>query len=154
MPSRNAARVVVPALAAALALAACTGDTTPTGSTSSSSSTVSESPIPSGPIDFVPGEYFLDEADVQARLSWDGGTGTLEVTNNSEDPIGAPTLYAVTQDQQQVDATVDGGSIAPGDSTTVEVVFPDALTPPDVGLLVIGFGDISYGVIPPVVADV
>jgi hypothetical protein len=133
---------------------ACTAGS-PSGTSSTPTSTSpTESPIPSGPIDFVRGEYELDESDVVAHLSWQGGTGTLEVVNNSPDEIGAPTLSAVTQGEQVVDATVDGAAPIPsGDAVTIEVRFPESLTLPDVGLFIIGFGDISYGAMPPVLVE-
>jgi hypothetical protein len=155
MRARPTALLVVLGLLVVSVLASCTSnattDSTPPPTTSSTS--VSESPIPSGPIDFVPGEYELDESDVTAKLTWNGGTGSLEVTNHSPDELGAPTLYAVTQDERVVDATVDGEAIASGDTATVDVVFPDDLTLPDVGLMILGFGDISYGVMPPVLVE-
>jgi hypothetical protein len=142
----------------AVALSACTSPTTTTTSTSAPTSpaspTATQSPIPSGPIVFVPGEFSIDFAEVRSDLSWDGGEGTLHVTNDSDTPVGAPALYAVTRQSTTVDATIqDAAKVDPGEDATFTVVFPDTLNPDDAGLLILSFGGESWGAMAPVVVE-
>jgi hypothetical protein len=137
-----------------LATAACTGTTSSTSGSPTSSPTASDSPIPSGPIVFVPGEYFIDYAEVRSDLTWNGGEGTLTVANASDAPLGAPGLYAVTGASTTVDADVESAApVEPGDEATFTFTFPDSLAPDDAGLLVLSFGEESWGAMIPVVQE-
>lgn len=132
-------------------LAACTGTTTTSGAPGSSTPAPTDSPIPSGPIVFVPGEFAIDFADVLSELSWMGGTGELHVTNDSDTPVEPPSLYAVTTASTTVDATIeDAAPVGPGEEATFVVTFPDTLDPADAGLLILSFGEESWGAMRPV----
>jgi hypothetical protein len=152
----TARRLAVTALLV-VASAGCTGSTTtPTSpaSTSSSGPTVTESPIPSGPITFVPGEFQIIWADVEADLTWNGGAGELRVTNDSTTPLGPPGLYAVTDASTKVSAKVEPAQeTTAGDDGTFTVTFPDSLNPDDAGLLILSFGNESWGAMQPLVKE-
>ena len=154
MGSLMRTRPVVLALAASALgafAAGCTGSST-TPTTAASTTTPTESPIPSGPIVFVPGEFVTDIADVRSELTWNGGEGTLHVTNASTTDVGAPSLYAITNEPVKVNAeVVNAAPVAPGDEATFTVRFPDTLDPADAGLLILSFGAESWGAMQPVV---
>jgi hypothetical protein len=129
---------------------ACTGgsspDATPSGSTSSTSA------LPSGPITFVKGEYESSIGDIDSRLRWAGGDGTLDVDNGSDQQIGAPSVYAITQAGESVDAELtDAAPIDAGASVSLAVRFPRSLRLDDVGLFVLSFGDENVGAMAPVI---
>jgi len=137
-----------------LALGACTGGGSTSAGPSSSEPTATASTIPSGPISFVEGEYRTEYADVTADLSWNGGTGELHVVNASELGLEAPALHAVTSEPATVDASVEGAApIAAGEEATFAVAFPETLEPVEAGLIILSFGDESWGAMAPVVAE-
>jgi hypothetical protein len=85
-------------------------------------------------------------------LTWEGGVGELSIENGSGEDLGAPGLYAVTQQQEHVDATVtDAAPIPDGGSATLQVTFPDSLKAADAGLIAILFGDENWGALSPVI---
>jgi hypothetical protein len=139
-------------LALTVGVAGCTG----TGSTGPSSgpSTPSESPLPTvdvGNVAFAPGRFAYSYLGVGATLSWSGGAGTLKVHNGSGSELGAPGLDAVTADRPRVKATVtDAAPIAVGTSATFTVAFPPGLSPDDVGMIALLFGDQNWGAFSPV----
>ncbi len=147
------ARSLLPAALIALALAggACTGEPSPSSSTSAAPS---ESPIPEGPVRFVPGEYRVEISNVTVALTWNGGTGEMTVENGSTQELGEPSVTALTNEPVQVESTVEGApSIAVGETQSYEVKFPDSLAPSDAGLLLLHFGEDSWGAFSPVVAE-
>ena len=130
---------------------ACTGDATP--STSVPTSATSGSPIPEGPVSFVPGAFATDVSNVTVALTWDGGTGEMTVENGSTSELGQASVMAITDEPTTVEATLEGpATIAVGETATFEVAFPDSLAPADAGLLLLGFGGDSWGALSPVVA--
>ncbi len=138
-----------------LVLGACTGGSTsePT-SPPSSTPTASDSPIPTGQIVFVPGEFFIDFAEVRSDLTWNGGAGELHVTNASDTGLGVPGVYAITTASTTVDAEVEPAEEIPaGAEATFTVTFPDTLDPADAGLLVLSYGEESWGAMAPVVRE-
>ena len=151
MPSRRLAVVAL----FPIVLGACTGTTTTSEPPATTTSvTPTQSGIPSGPIVFVPGEFFIDFAEVRTELSWDGGEGTLHVANDSTTEVGPPGLYAVTTASTTVEATVaDAARVEPGGDATFTVTFPDSLDPDDAGLLILSFGEESWGAMAPVVEE-
>jgi hypothetical protein len=146
--------LVLPALIAVGALCAggCTGSST-TADPPASPASPTGSPLPEGPVRFVPGEFEVLISNVAVDLTWDGGTGTMTVENGSAQELGAPSVTAITNEPAEVEATVDGAdSVAVGESQSYEVTFPDSLHPGDAGLLLLAFGGDSWGAFSPVVA--
>jgi hypothetical protein len=145
--------LILPALIAAAAVlpGGCTGSSdTPSPP---ASSTDTGSPIPEGPVRFVPGAFEVRISNVAVDLDWDGGAGTMTVENGSTHELGAPAITAITNEPAEVDATVDGAASIPvGESQSYEVTFPPSLDAADAGLLLLAFGDDSWGAFSPVVA--
>jgi hypothetical protein len=146
-------RTLVVAVLVALPLVACTGDPEPsTPPTSAASPT--DSPIPEGPVSFVPGEFATDVSNVAVALTWDGGAGEMTVENGSSSELGQAGLTAITDEPAEVDATLEGpATIAVGETATFEVTFPESLAPAEAGLLLLSFGGDSWGALSPVVAE-
>ena len=146
-------RTLVVAVLVALPLAACTGDPEPS-TPPTSGATPTGSPIPEGPVSFVPGEFATNVSNVAVALTWDGGTGEMTVENGSSSELGQARLTAVTDEPAEVDATLEGpATIAVGGSATFEVTFPESLAPAEAGLLLLSFGGDSWGALSPVVAE-
>lgn len=145
--------LAVSILAVALAATACTGES---GDVDPRSPAPSESPLPTEDIDvrLVEGEYTYENNGVVATFSWHDGEGTLTIDNGSGQELGPPSLYAVTPQQTEVSATVDGAAAIPdGGSVTLQVTFPDTLKPADAGLIALVFGDHNWGALSPVVSS-
>lgn len=151
-PTRSFALALAGLLTLGVAGASCTGDTTTT--TTDASPTGSPLPTVDIPVDFVPGEFVYVNNDVTVHLSWEGGTGELTIENGSGQELAAPSLYAVTPQQQQVSAEIPGAAAIPdGDSVTLEVTFPDSLEGADAGLIALVFGDENWGALSPVIEE-
>jgi hypothetical protein len=138
-------------IAVAVGLAGCTGDSAspPTVSATSGESVLPTTDI--GVVPFVPGKFAYSSEGIDAELDWNGGQGTLTVTNGTEADVGEPGLYAVTQEQTRVDATVKKADVlAPGDEATFDVAFPAGLKTADAGFIVLLLGDVNYGALAPV----
>lgn len=127
---------------------ACTGDKgdgstrTPTAAPTSA--------VPTGPVHFQPGEYRWGFGGVTASLSFDGSAATLEVKNASGAALAAPGLYVVSGTGEHVDGTVNGAApIADGASAMFQVTFPDQVTSKTIGLVILLFGDSTYGALAP-----
>jgi hypothetical protein len=135
----------------ALGLAGCTGDSAPS---STAPVTPSESELPTtdiSPVPFVPGQFAYSAEGIDAQLEWHGGQGTLTVANGTDADVGEPGLYAVTQEQTRVDASVkEADALAPGDEATFDVSFPAGLKTADAGFIVLLLGDVNYGALAPV----
>lgn len=147
------------ALLAALAFAAvaCTGDDIPTTEPPRQGGGDPSAPAPPsrdpGATEFVPGEFSYEYLGVTATLSWKGEKATLEIENAGDSELGQPGLYAVTNDQREVDAELPGaGPIPPGGSAALDVVFPDVVTLDETGFVVLLFGDQNWGALAPVQA--
>jgi hypothetical protein len=134
---------------------ACTGDDIPTTDPPRQlQDGASVEPPPSsdpGDTAFVPGEFSYAYLGVTVTLSWKGQYGKLEVENAGDRELGQPGLYAVTNDQREVDARLrHAGSIPAGDSATFDVVFPQSVTLDQTGFVVLLFGDQNWGALAPV----
>ena len=142
-------------LTASIGLAACTGDGS--SETTTPPAPPSDSALPTtdiGPVPFKDGEFAYSSEGIEAHLTWEGGDGTLSVTNDTAAEVGAPGLYAVTQSDAQVDATInDAAAIGPGDEATFDVSFPASLKPDDAGFIVLLLGHANYGALAPVKAE-
>jgi hypothetical protein len=143
----------IPLALAVGTLAGCTGSGS-TGPSSVSSTVPSESPLPTvdiGNVAFAPGKFAYSYLGVGATLAWSGGDGTLRVHNGSGSELGAPGLDAVTADRPRVPGTVtDAAPIPVGASATFSVTFPAGLSPDDVGMIALLFGDENWGAFAPV----
>ena len=68
--------------------------------------------------------------------------------------MGAPSVYAVTQDQRHVDGKMDlDEPLADSATGTYTVTFPAALSREDVGLIVLMLGDVNWGALSPKVIE-
>jgi hypothetical protein len=142
--------LLIVTLALAVSLPACTGEDD--GGSSTAPSTTSESPLPTKDEKyvFVPGRFTYDFGGITADLSWKGGDGSLKVTNGTDGEVGAPALYVVDQQDQRIDATIDGAApLGAGDEHTYRVSFPSTLLYEDAGLIVLELGDENYGAMSP-----
>ena len=143
--------LVALSLAALTLGAACTSDTTETTSAS-----VSPSALPTSDINatIVPGEWTYEYLGVKATFEWKDGPPILTVKNASGAEVGAPSVYAVTQDQRHVDGKMDlDEPLADGGTGTYTVTFPADLTREDVGLIVLMLGDVNWGALSPKVIE-
>jgi hypothetical protein len=153
---RTRSRIVVPfLLVLTLAAAACTGEDVPTPKHSNGSGgSPSPSQLPTvdpGATKFVQGEFAYELNGVTAELSWHGSAAELKVDNASGKELGPPGVYAVTDDQREVQAKVaDAAAVADGGSATLQVVFPEDLDPRTTGILVLTFGEENWGAFAPV----
>ena len=139
--------LVALSLAALTLGAACTSDTTET-----TASSVSPSALPTSDVNatIVPGEWTYDYLGVKATFEWKDGPPILTVKNASGAEVGAPSVYAVTQDQRHVDGKMDlDEPLADGGTGTYTVRFPAELTREDVGLIVLMLGDVNWGALSP-----
>jgi hypothetical protein len=143
--------LVVLTLAALTLGAACTSDTT-----DATAPSVAESPPPTSDVNatIVPGEWTYDYLGVKASFEWKDGPPILTVKNASGAEVGAPSVYAVTQDQRHVDGKMDLSEPLADDATgTYTVTFPADLTREDVGLIVLMLGDVNWGALSPKVSE-
>lgn len=144
------ARLASLAIVVAIASAACTGESS---TTSEPSATQSPSPLPTGPIEFVPGSFVLQVAGVKADLDWKRSGIRLQVDNAGEEPIGEPSIYVITHTQDTVDGSIAGAAeIDGGAGATFDVTFPEELVLDDVGLVILSFGGENYGAMAPEIA--
>jgi hypothetical protein len=100
----------------------------------------------------VPGEWTYDYLGVKATFEWKEGPPILTVKNASGAEVGAPSVYAVTQDQRHVDGKMDlkePRPMAPRGPRS----FPADLTREDVGLIVLMLGDVNWGALSPKVIE-
>jgi hypothetical protein len=134
-----------------LTTAACTKDTETT--TDGTSPSVSDLPTTDVPPTFVPGQWTYEYLGVRATFEWKDGPATLTVTNGSGHEVGAPALYVVTQDQREVDGTMDAPvPLSDGAKGEYTVTFP-GLQPDDAGLIVLLLGDENWGALSPKVVQ-
>ena len=143
--------LVVLTLAALTLGAACTSDTT-----DATAPSVSASALPTSDVNatIVPGEWTYDYLGVKATFEWKDGPPILTVKNASGAEVGAPSVYAVTQDQRHVDGKMDLSEPLADDATgTYTVTFPADLTREDVGLIVLMLGDVNWGALSPKVSE-
>jgi hypothetical protein len=149
MPARTL--VVVLAFAAV----ACTGGTTTSDGGGGGSS--SPSPLPTTNLDakIVPGVWTYELRGLKATFTWkEGSTPALAVKNASGLDLAAPALYVVTQEQNRIDAALDGAApLANGDQGQYAVTFPKELTRDDIGLVVLETGDENWGALAPKVIE-
>ncbi len=144
IPSFIAAVPIAVAIAAA-----CTG-AEPT--ISSSAPTPPASPLPTTDVEatIIEGEYVYENNGVKVTLSWHGGEGILTVDNGSGADLGEPGLYAVTPRQTQVSASLTPvGPVGNGQRASIDVAFPESITPADAGLIVLTFGEQNWGALSP-----
>ncbi len=141
----------------AVAAAACTGDDIPTTEPPRQGVGNPSAPAPPsrdpGATEFIRGEFSYEYLGVTATLSWKDDGATLEIENAGDNELGEPGLYAVTNDQREVNAQLRGAEpILAGDSAVFDVVFPDNVTLDETGLVVLLFGDQNWGALAPVAA--
>ena len=143
-----------------LATTACTGGDDPSPTPTGPGASPTEdggSPLPTtdpGAVRFEPGVFRYSFDSVSAELRWQGGEGELTVDNGSDRELGEPGLYAVTSDQREVPAEVDGTApVAAGASETFSFSFPADVTFEETGLVVLLFGDETWGAFAPVPAE-
>jgi hypothetical protein len=145
-------RIVLVALA--LVAVSCTGDTS---SAPPVPSAQGGSPPPSVNViaTIVPGVWTYDLRGLKATFTWkEGAQPTLTVKNGSGADVGAPAVYVVTQEQEQVDGSIDEAQpIADGASGDYPVTFPGDLQREDVGLVVLELGNENYGALAPKVIE-
>jgi len=130
---------------------ACTSD-----ATDSTAATVTPSALPTADVNatIVPGEWTYDYLGVKATFEWKDGPPILTVKNATGAEVGAPSVYAVTQDQRHVDGKMDlSDPLADGAAGTYTVTFPADLTRDDVGLIVLVLGDVNWGALSPKVTE-
>ena len=130
---------------------ACTSDPTDTTASSVAPSPPSTSDVN---VTIVPGEWTYDYLGVKATFEWKDGPPILTVKNASGAEVGAPSVYAVTQDQRHVNGKMDlNEPLADGATGTYTVTFPADLTREDVGLIVLMLGDVNWGALSPKVIE-
>lgn len=143
--------LVAMTIAASTLAAACTSDTTePTAPA------VTPSALPTSDVNatIVPGEWTYDYLGVKATFEWKDGPPILTVKNATGAELGAPSVYAVTQDQRHVDGKMDlSDPLADGATGTYTVTFPADLTREGVGLIVLMLGDVNWGALSPKVIE-
>ena len=144
--------LLVAMIIAALTLgAACTSDTTEPTAPAVTPSAPSTSDVN---VTIVPGEWTYDYLGVKATFEWKDAPPILTVKNTSGAELGAPSVYAVTQDQRHIDGKMDlSESLADGATGTYTVTFPADLTREDVGLIVLMLGDVNWGALSPKVIE-
>ena len=143
--------LVALSLAALTLGVACTSDPTETTASSVAPSPPSTSDVN---VTIVPGEWTYDYLGVRATFEWKGGPPILTVKNASGAEVGAPSVYAVTQDQRHVNGKMDlDEPLADGATGTYTVTFPADLTREDVGLIVLMLGDVNWGALSPKVVE-
>ena len=130
---------------------ACTGDGNdePTRAPTSTAT----SPVPTGPVHFVPGHYRYEFGGVTADLVFDGSGATMEVKNATGAELARPALYVIDGSGTRRDGVVaDAAPIPDGESASFQVTFPDQVTEKTIGLVVLLFGDSNWGDLAPVPA--
>jgi hypothetical protein len=151
-------RALVVLVAAAVLAASCTGGGTDAGPTPTGGSSVTPtgSALPTrdpGEVAFERGAFRYVFGGVRADLRWEHGAGRLRVVNDTGRALDAPSLVAITSDQQQIPARMpDARPIPDGETLAFELTFPDELSYERMGMIELWFGDESWGLFSPVVA--
>jgi hypothetical protein len=78
-------------------------------------------------------------------------TGTMQVQNKTGHGLDAPHLYVEDgTDGHRIDGKVVGAvPIANGETKTFEVQFPPAVSPKEIGLVILLFGTLNFGAFAP-----
>jgi len=112
----------------------------------------------SGPPSVAPvaGSYSYDGGfGVTATLVPKGSDWLLSVKNNTGDALGEPGIYALAAtNADRIESTVtDATSIPDGARADFQVSFGKAITPEDMGLVILLFGGENFGPLAPVATD-
>ena len=141
--------VVLVVLSAVLALA-CTGDDagpSDPAATPSGDGVVSRD---TGDTEFVPGRFIYRFNSITAQATFDGNIATMTVRNGTGTELGPPSLSVVTADDTSYEGVAHGtGAIADGEQVTVEVTFPEPVSPQTIGLVVLSLGEHNVGAMAP-----
>lgn len=133
----------------ALNAGACTGGDatqTPTSPASSSAGPATSN----APVRFKPGEYVYAFGYITASLSLQGSDGTLKVLNQTDDTVGAPSVYVITGDDRRFNGRITGAAPIPkAADATLQVTFPPQVTEKTVGLVVLVLGSDTIGAMAP-----
>jgi len=146
-------RIFVPFVALAIVITAsgCTGGddaATPATVTPSGEGVVSGD---TGDTAFAPGRFIYQFNSITAQATFDGSVATMNVRNATGAELGPPSLYVLGADDRRYDGQVDGaGPIGDGEQATLEFVFPSAVSPQSIGLVVLTFGEDNVGAMAPV----
>ena len=134
------------AVVAVLALAGCKNNTPKATSSPGGTSTGAETEPVAAPIE--KGTYSYQAYGIHATIKPDGDQWSLTVKNNTGHNLGKPALYAEdSHDGHQIDATLEGSEpLANGKEVTLPITWDlPSFNPPDIGLVILEFGDENFG---------
>lgn len=145
-------RIIAILLLLSVVLVSCTGrdraEEGPSEDRSNVPTVISEE---TGDTRFVPGRFVYRFDSITADVTFRGNLATLTVRNDSGAELGAPSIYVIGADGRRYDAPAgDAAPIADAAETTLELAFPDAVSPRTIGLTVLSFGDLNVGAMAPV----
>ena len=143
-------RLVVLIVLSAVLVPACTGDDagpTDPAVKPSGDGVVSRD---TGDTEFIPGRFVYRFNDITAQATFEGSVATVTVGNGTGAELGPPSLSVVVADDASYEGLAPGaGAIADGEEVTVEITFPDAVSPQTIGLVVLSLGADNIGAMAP-----
>jgi hypothetical protein len=135
-------------LLAAIAVA-CHGGGSGSALPPTGSSPVTETP--SVQVSFTPGSFKYVNSGLTVTLRLANNTGTMQVQNKTGHDLDKPSLYVEDgTDGHRIDGKVVGATpVANGQIKTFQVQFPPAVSPKEIGLVLLLFGTLNYGAFAP-----
>jgi hypothetical protein len=104
-----------------------------------------------GDTEFLPGRFIYQFNSITAQAAFEGNVATMTIRNGTGEELGAPSVFVVGIDDRRYDGVAEGADpIADGEQARVEFMFPDAVAPGSIGLVVLTFGDDNVGAMAPV----
>ena len=106
---------------------------------------------PSAQVSFTPGSFSYVNAGLTVALQLKENTGTMQVKNETGHALDAPDLYVEDgTDGHRIDGKVVGAApIANGETKSFQVEFPPAVSPKEIGLVILLFGTLNFGAFAP-----